>query len=60
MSEKEIVRYTRVSYFNREEGRGQIRIIGKWLSSKGFNPGDLIEVKIIKKGQISLTNVSYL
>lgn len=60
MPKEKTLGYTKVSYHDRGKGISQIRVIGKWLVDEGFRPGSHIQIKIVKKGQILLTNVSYL
>ncbi|MCK4529517.1 hypothetical protein KAW18_19305 [candidate division WOR-3 bacterium] len=57
MDEKKILKITRVSFHDRKEGRIQIRIVGKWLQTKGFQAGDFIRIETLKTGQLLLTRM---
>lgn len=39
-----------------EKESSSVLLKGKWFQKSGFKPGDLIELNIIEKGKIIITN----
>ena len=52
-----VIKITKVSYYDKKEGRLQISLCGKWLQYCGFSKGDKVKIESIKEGELKILKV---